>query len=240
MWTGELREWYTFNNSIRGRIYNSKGAWSGYDYPDGIHIGIDNLLFNRWGEEDIQWSNWFYFRKYHTIVDGWHFKLQSPNLRLKMKVSEEIQRCTCMTFNANNINTHKWWIYKFSEYAEGTDTSLYGKKPMDVKPEEEKEADILPFHPPKLDLITGGRDGGSDNWLLSLEEGAIFHSRNKKEPSPLLEQWHVQIKWGIGVVLHSNFPQPQEVTILVDSRVWSRQNEKVEVILKRKQELRYD
>jgi hypothetical protein len=116
----------------------------------------------------------------------------------------------------------------------------------DEAPAEEKideidprKANVIPFEP-KLALLTGGRGTGDGTWLMSLEEGAVFVSKQKKDISPLAEQWHVSIKWKKSVVLYSNFPHKGEVYILVDAKSFSEQNELIEILQERKQEIQYD
>lgn len=106
---------------------------------------------------------------------------------------------------------------------------------MEDAEKAEKKSEVLPFRQPELATITGGKDG-EGNWLLGLEEGCVFVCRNKKEESPVGEQWHVSIKWKKSVVLYSNFPQRHEIYVLVIADKFSRQNELVEILQERRQE----
>lgn len=110
-------------------------------------------------------------------------------------------------------------------------------KKMTIEEVEEKKGEVLPFQQPKLAIVTGGKDGDGNDWFSNLEEGAVFISRLRQEKSPIAEQWHISIKWEKSTVLYSNFPHRGEVHILVSNRMFAEQNELIEILQERKEEI---
>ena len=94
------------------------------------------------------------------------------------------------------------------------------------------------MHPPKkskelkaepvLRIVPGGRDGDG-NWLIGLNEGCVFLTRELgSDKTFLLLQFHIMKKWKRAVWLHRNFPHANE-DIFVDSLVFSNTFELIEI-----------
>lgn len=191
---------------------------------------------SRWEETKTQWIIRAKMNEPYR-EGGYHFNQPKTSWYPYFKSVEE--KIDWKDFRLSVCRTHTWVSpYESLFVAIGSFGAWRNQMTMGEEAEEVKAGEILPFQP-KLNIITGGR-GGGDDWLANLKEGAIFVSKRNDDKSPLAEQWHVQIKWGKSTILHSNYPQPQEVTILVVNQEFSQMNKLVEIILAEKQELRYD
>ena len=97
----------------------------------------------------------------------------------------------------------------------------------------EKEGNVIPFERP---VTSTGGGGSSGNWLMDLQEGAVFLCRKRVDKTPEVEQWHLQVKWKRCAILYTNMPRGEGYR-MVDGMRFSAENELVEVLRNKREML---
>lgn len=99
------------------------------------------------------------------------------------------------------------------------------EKVLDLKTEEEVEK--RSWTP---EVILGGKDGPPpENWLINMDRDTVFAAREKNSKNPVCQEFEVSFKYKRVVKLIQYSPSGEEVQIAVDSLVFSRLMDLVEV-----------
>lgn len=80
-------------------------------------------------------------------------------------------------------------------------------------------------------VIIGGKDGGDppENWLLNLERDQVFAAREKNSKNPICQEFQVGLKFKRVVKLIQFTPTGEEMEVPVDSLIFSRMMDLIEV-----------
>jgi hypothetical protein len=81
---------------------------------------------------------------------------------------------------------------------------------------------------PKLQLITGGKEPPSDNWLKDLAEGTVFLTTLANQTSIDAQEWHVVMHYDEYTKLLSN--TNNEIKMWVNNLSFSRQMKLVKIL----------
>jgi hypothetical protein len=80
------------------------------------------------------------------------------------------------------------------------------------------------------EVIIGGKDGPPpENWLLNLDRDTIFAAREQNSKNPVVQEFQVDMKFKRVVKLTQFSPSGEDICIAVDSLIFSRMMNLIEV-----------
>lgn len=93
--------------------------------------------------------------------------------------------------------------------------------------EDTPEAERRPWVP---QVIQGGKDGPPpENWLQELPRDAVFACRERNSKNPICQEFEIKMKFNRVVKLNQFSPDGNELEIAVDSLIFSRMMDLIEV-----------